>query len=140
MPYLPFHSSHNAYFFREEFIPFFFSNEAVNLCLFLTHVETVFRGTLYFVAKPLFENPFSRSFKALNFSAKDLFVSFHFTGAIFLKKTSDKKLKTFVMYFFTKKSNKTFELSNFQIMAKMLKWKFEKTSGNRPRVQQFCST
>ena len=33
-------------FFLEEFTPFF-SNEAVNLCLFLTHVETVFRGTPY---------------------------------------------------------------------------------------------
>ena len=33
----------------------------------------------------------------------DLFVSFRFTGAIFLKKTSDQKLKTFVMYFFNQK-------------------------------------
>ena len=30
--------------------------------------------------------------------------------AIFLKKTSDEKLKTFVMYFFTKKLNKMLEL------------------------------
>ena len=61
-------------FFREEFIPFF-SNEAVNLCLFLTHVETVFRGAPQFVATSLFDNPLSRSFKALHFSASDLFVS-----------------------------------------------------------------
>ena len=91
-------------------IHFLFSNKAVNLCLFLTHVKTVFLGTPYFVATSLFDNPFSRSFKALYFSAKDLFVSFHFTGAIFLKKTSDEKLKTFAMYFFTKKLNKTLEL------------------------------
>ena len=81
------------------FIPFF-SNEAVNLCLFLTHFKTVFRGTPYFVATSLFNNPFSRPSKALHYSAKDLFVSFRFTGAIFLKKTSDEKLKAFMMYFF----------------------------------------
>ena len=34
-------------------------------------------------------------------------------GAIFLKKTSDEKLKTFVMHSFTKKSNNFIELSNF---------------------------
>ena len=118
----------------------FFSNEAVDLCLFLIHAETVFRGTPYFVARSLFDNPFSGSFKAFHFSAKDLFVSFHFMGVIFLKKTSDEKLKTFVVYFFTKKLNKTFELYNFRILAEMLKRKFERTSGNRPRVQQFCST
>ena len=77
---------------------------------FLTHVETVFRGTQHFVATSSFDNPFSRFFKALHVSAKDLFVSFRFTGAIFLKKTSDEKLKIFVIYFFTKKLNKTFEL------------------------------
>ena len=51
-------------FFREEFL---FSNEAVNFCLFLTHVETVFHGTSYFAATPLFDNSFSKSFKALHF-------------------------------------------------------------------------
>ena len=92
-------------FLREEFI-LFFPNEAVNLCLLLTHVETVFRGTPYFVATSLT----THFFKALLFSAKGLFVSFRLTGAIFVKETSDKKLKTFLMYFITKKSNKTIEL------------------------------
>ena len=87
-----------------------FSNKAVNLCLFLTHIEIVLRWTQCFVATCLFDNPFSRSFKALHFWAKDLFVSFRFTGAIFLKKTSEEKLKSFVMYFFTKKLNETLEL------------------------------
>ena len=72
------------------------------LCLLLTHIEIVFRGTRCFLVTFLFDNPFSRSFKALPFSVKDLFVSFSFTGAIFLKKTSDEKLKTFVMYFLPK--------------------------------------
>ena len=94
-------------------------------------MSKLYRGTPYFVATSLFDNPFSRSFKALHFSAKDLFVSFRFTGTIFLKKTSDEKLKTFVMYFLTKK---------FRILAKMLKRKFERTRGNHPRVQQFCLT
>ena len=74
------------------------------------YVATLFRGTQYSVATSLFDNQFFTFFKALHFSAKDLFVSFRFTRTIFLKKTSDEKLKTFVMYFFTKKSNKTFEL------------------------------
>ena len=89
-----------------------FSKEAVNLFLLLTHVETVFRRTPYFVATSLFDNPFSRFFKAMHFSAKDLFVRFHFTGAIFTKKTSDEKLKTF---FLPKNRIKrsTLELSNF---------------------------
>ena len=72
LPYLFFRSSENAYFFREQLISFF-SNEAVNLCLFLTHAETVFRGTPYFVATYLLDNSFSTSFKGSHFSAKDLF-------------------------------------------------------------------
>ena len=96
--------------------------------------------TSHFVATSSFDNPFSRSFKALHFLAKELFVSFRFTGTIFLKKTSDKKLKTFVIYFFTKKSNKMFEPWNFRILAEMLKRNFERMRGNRPRVQQFCLT
>ena len=89
-------------FFREEFIPFFPTK--LLICVFLTHVEIVFCGTPYFVATSLFDNPFSRSFKALHFSAKDLFVSFRFTGVIFLKKTFDEKRKTYVMYFFLPKN------------------------------------
>ena len=81
----------------------FFSNVAVNVCLFLTHVETVFRGTPYFVAASLFDNLFSRSFKAFHFSAKDLFASFCFTSTIFLNKTSGEKLKASVLYFFYQK-------------------------------------
>ena len=78
--------------------------------------------------------------KASSISPSDLFVSFRFTGAIFLKKTSDEKLKNFVMYFFTKKHEKNVRtLWNFRILAEMLKRKFERTRGNRPRVQQFCS-
>ena len=75
-------------FFLEEFISFF-SNEAVNLCLLLTHVETVLRGTPYFTATSLFGIAFSKSIKALLLSAKDLFVSFRLTGAIFRKKISE---------------------------------------------------
>ena len=71
----------------------------------------MFLGTPFFVATSLFDSPFPRSYKALHFSAKDLFVSFRFTGAIFLKKTSDEKLKTLVMYFLPKNQIK---LSNFR--------------------------
>ena len=44
------------FFVKSSFL--FFFNEAVNLCLFLAHVERVFRGAPYFVATSLFENPF----------------------------------------------------------------------------------
>ena len=47
----------------------------------------------------------------------DLFVSFRFTGAIFLKKTSDEKLKTFVMYFYTKKSKSLIEKPYFRELS-----------------------
>ena len=47
--------------------------------------------------------PISRCFKPFHYSVKNLFVSFRFMGAIFLKKKSDEKLKTFVMYFFYQK-------------------------------------
>ena len=100
-------------FFREEFIPFFFFNEAVNLCLFLANVETVFYGTPYLIATTLLVKPFSRSFKNLHFSAKGLFVSLCFIGANFLKITSDEKLKTFVVYFPTEINPSNFRLLNF---------------------------
>ena len=41
--------------------------------------------------------------QGFSISSLDLFVSFRFTGAIFLKKTYDEKLKTFVTYFFYQK-------------------------------------
>ena len=65
------------------------SSETANLRLLLTHVETVFRGTPYFAATALFDILFSKSFEVLHFLAKDLFVSFRLTGAIFRNKTSD---------------------------------------------------
>ena len=133
------------FFVRNSFL--FFSNEAVNLCLFLTHVETVFCGTPYFVATSLFDNPFSRSFKALHFSAKDLFVSFRFTGAIFLKKTSDKKLKTLVTFFFNQKVEKnvqTFELSNSGQNVKTKVRENERKSSKGPTIlfdlPRYCVT
>ena len=104
--------------------------------MFLTHVETVFRGTPYFVAASLFDNLFSRSFKAFHFSAKDLFASFCFTSTIFLNKTSGEKLKASVLYFFLpknwlKRSNlKTFEFG----------WNLKAKVRENERVHQFCST
>ena len=63
----------------------------MSVCVyFKTHVETVSCGTPYFAETSLFVISFSKSFKALYFSAKDLlFVSFCLTGAIFCKKKSD---------------------------------------------------
>ena len=88
----------------------FFSNEAVSLCLLLTHVETVIRGTQYFAATSLFDIPFSKSSKALSFSAKNQFVSFRSTRVIF----------TTWYYFVYNKSNETFELSDFRISRNVL--------------------
>ena len=73
------------------------------LCSFFIQKGVYFQSkTTYFAATFLFDNPFSRPFKALHFSAKYLFISFRFTGAIFLKKTSDEKLEPFVMVFLPK--------------------------------------
>ena len=91
-------------------VHFLFSNEAVNLCLFLT--------TPNFVATSLFDNPFSRSFKALHFSAKALIVSFCFMGAIFLKKTSDEKLKIFWCIFLPKNWIKRSNFRTFEFWPK----------------------
>ena len=90
----------------------------------------MFPRTLYFVATSLFDNPCSRSFKALHFSAKDLFISFRFTRAIFLKKTFDKKLKTFVMHFFTRRK----KLSNFCRNVKTKVRENERKSSKGPTI------
>ena len=49
----------------------------------------MFRGTSYFTTTSLFDVPFSKSFKALHFSAKHLFASFRLKDASFRKKISD---------------------------------------------------
>ena len=49
----------------------------------------MFRGTPYFAVTSLFDVPFSKFFKALHFSAKDVFVGFHLADSIFHKKISD---------------------------------------------------
>ena len=96
------------YFFDESIT--FFSNEAVSLCLLLTHVDTVIRGTQYFAATSLFDIPFSKFFKALSFSAKNQFASFRSKRVIF----------TTWCYFVYNKSNETFELSDFRISRNVL--------------------
>ena len=66
-------------------------------------------------------------------SPLNLFVSFRFTGAIFLEKTSDEKLKTFVMYFFGKNLNKTFELyRTFEFWSKS----YNESSREREEIVQ----
>ena len=70
----------------------------------------------HFAATSLFDISFSKSLKALDFSAKNLFISFRLTGVIFRKKTSD---EYYLCYFVYNKSNKTLELSNFRIMTEM---------------------
>ena len=92
----------------------------------------MFRGTPYFVATSLFDNPFSRSFKALHFSPKRLICQFSFYGHHLSEENVWRKTKNFCDVFFLTKS--------FRILAEMLKHKFERMRGNRPRVQQFCST
>ena len=52
------------------------SNCFVSSSLFVQEGLDFQSKTPYFVASFLFDNPFSRSFKALHFSAKDLFISF----------------------------------------------------------------
>ena len=96
---------------REKFI-LYFSNEAVNLCLFFPHVKTVFRGTPYFVATSLFVNPFSRSFKALHFQPKTYLSVFVLRALSFSKKHLTKNFCD-VFFFYQKSNIRTLELSNF---------------------------
>lgn len=57
-----------------------FSSELKSFSLFLTHVDKVFLGTLYFAATSLLLIPFSKSFRAWHFSRKLLWLYLRFTA------------------------------------------------------------
>ena len=69
------------------------SSTAQYFDLFLTHVEMVFLGTLYYSATSLFERPFSRSLKLWHFSPKLFTMSFH-SNEIMLPERCWKKERT----------------------------------------------
>ena len=93
-----------------------FSSNGNNLFLFLAQVETVFLGTPYFSATSLFDIPFSRSFNALHFSIRDLFLCIRLCGAMIMRKVSVKKR---FGEKFLKTSNQNIRKFEFRILSEI---------------------
>ena len=75
----------------------FHSKKVVNLYLFFTQEEAVFFETQYFSAMALLAIPFSKSFKALDFTPIGLLLNLRFMGTIFLSQRTNNGLFEFTM-------------------------------------------